>query len=131
MWGNQMIAVEYSDVNEIIYSGLQTINPNDSSVLNSIMAVGGTIHATWACIKANSHFVGRNMPAGVLIEDSNALIKELTAGVDKSKVAIVPDTQITDVDNDAGYAWTTVANVTSGGMRTVNTISVTSGYTEE
>lgn len=131
MWGNQLIAVEYSDVNELIYSGLQTVNPNDSSVLNSIVAVGGTIHTTWACIRANSHFVGRNMAASVLIQDSNELIVEFTKGIDKSKVTVVPDTQITPEDNDAGYAWTTVADTLSGGMRTVNTISVTSGYFEE
>lgn len=131
MWGNQLIAVEYSDVNEIIYSGLQTINPNESSVLNSIVAVGGTIHATWACIRANTHFVGRNMAASVLIQDSDALITEYTKGIDKAKVQVVPDTQITPEDNDAGYAWTTKAHTRSGGMRTVNTITVTSAYSEE
>lgn len=131
MWGNQLIAVEYSDVNEIIYSGLQTVNPNDSSVLNSIVAVGGTLHATWACIRANTHFVGRNMSASVLIQDSDELIREYTRGIDKAKVTVVPETQITPEDNDAGYAWTTVAHTKSGGMRTVNTISITSGYFEE
>lgn len=131
MWGNQAIAVEYSDVNEIIYSGLQTVHRNESSVLNSVVTVMGAIHATWACIKANKYFVGRSMAPGVLIQDSNELILEYTSGIDKSKVNVVPDTQITPEDNDAGYAWTTVAKVLGEGMRTVNTIQVESGYNEE
>lgn len=129
-WGSQMIAVEYGDTNEVIYSGLQTVNPNDSSILNGVINMFGTIHATWACIRANRKFQGQAIEPGLLIKRSNDEVTLLTKGVDAQKCVITPDTQITPEDNDTGYAYTTKAHVAGHGMMTVNTIEISSGFME-
>ena len=130
MWANQMVAVEYGDVNEIIYSGIQTVQPNESSVLNSFPVVAACMHATWACIKTNRLFVGQSISNGMLIKRSNEEVARLCSGIDKAKAIVTPWTEITPEDNDAGYAWHTGADVQGNGMKTVNTVEIRSSWLE-
>lgn len=132
MWQNQMIAVEYSDQNELIFSGQQTINPNDSSVLNSISTVFGCIAATRAALKAYKWLVGNaKYEPGQMIKRSNDIIIDFLKGIGQDRLKFVPETTFTQADTDAGYAWTTIVHVYAPGMKTVNTITINSHTMQE
>lgn len=131
-WQNQMIAVEYSDQNEQIFSGMQTINPNDSSTLNSIVTVWGCIAATRAALKAYKWLVGNNkFTPEQMIKRSNEIITDELKNIGQDRLIFRPETTFTKADTDAGYAWTTLVHVYANGMKTVNTITINSHTMQE
>lgn len=131
MWQNQCIAIESTGHNTVGLVGLQSMNPNDSSVLNSLITMAGVVQATWAMAMAYGEWSGGQMTEEQLITRCNDSITERTKGIDQTKVRITPNTQVTADDYNNGFSFTMISELTAGAMYTAATIGIESSYFEE
>jgi hypothetical protein len=111
---------------------MQTINPNDSSTLNSIITVWGCIAATRAALKAYKWLVGNNKyRPEQMIKRSDAIITEALKNIGQDRLIFKPETTFSQADIDSDYAWTTLVHVYANGMKNVNTITINSHTMQE
>ena len=128
MWANQMIAIETVSHETIGLSGLQTINPNDTSVLNSLLVTAAAIQATHAAGEACVINRGRTDYPENIAKDHIELINERCKGIDTSKATIAPRVYQTKDDKLDGYSMTTEIDLEGGSMITANTVTVNSKH---
>jgi hypothetical protein len=128
MWANQAVAIESTGHNVTGIVGLQSLNPNDSSPLNSLIAVAGLVQATWAMAMAYGEWAGGTMTPAQIITRCNNSIAERVKGVDGSKVVITPRTQVTPDDYKNGFSFTMTADMECGYQYTAATITVAASY---
>ena len=125
MWLNQMVAVEYSNMNQLIFSGYQTMHDNDSSVLNTIPTIMACTAATRACMYNFKRLVGNSKyTANQMIKESVNNIGERMKGIGDGRFVFKPWATVEGVDADVGYAWSSGCSIYANNGWTVNTITI-------
>lgn len=130
-WLNQAIAVESTGHNTIGFVGVQSINPNDSSVLNSLLVVAGLVQANWAMAMAYGAHAGLTTTPGIMKQKLDAKVTELTKGIDPDKVRVVPGAVVTPDDEANAFSITMRSKLTGGQMFTAMTATIESSYFED
>lgn len=127
MWENQLVAFEYSDMTNLIISGFQSINPNDTSILNGMVNVFACIAAARCAYYAYKRLVGNSKYTNeVMKKRGEDFMKEWLNGIGNERVIFVPEVKFTEDQLNEGYSWTTIVHVYAPGMKTVNVITVES-----
>ncbi len=130
-WVNQLVIVETIQHEVRGFTGLQTVNGNDSSVLNNLMVVAAVGQAVRAGFEAGVVFRGQTAPPSVIAQRHEERIIEECAGIDKSKARIsVKSGQSTD-DYNAGYAITDTITVSGFQSITAVTLELNTQYATE
>jgi hypothetical protein len=128
MWQGQSVAIESTGHNRTGFMGVQSINPNDSSPLNSLLVVAGLVQATWAMAMAHGEWCGGTMSPEQIVARCNTSIAGRVNGVDASKVSITPNTQITPDDSQNGFSYTMLCDLRCGYQYTAATISIDASF---
>lgn len=130
-WATGMIWAESFDRSSLYWPQLQTVYPDDTSVLNSYITV---------CAVANLERIGQQVhrevsgKSGLTPELLKSLVEEKINAKVKDKYAgrfiIVPKCTITADDSLRGYSWTTTIQIYSPTMYTVQTLIIQSNRIE-
>jgi len=128
LWQSQCVALESTGHGTVGYIGMQSMNPNDSSVLNSLITMAGVVQTTWAMATAYAQWFGGQMPEATLISRCNTTISELTSGMHAEKVTVTPNTQVTQQDRDNGFSASLMADLQAGPQFTAATIGIESSF---
>lgn len=127
MWENQLVTFEHADMTNMILSGFQSINPNDTSILNGMVNVFACIAAGRCAYYAYKRLVGNSKYTNeVMKKRGEDFMKEWLNGIGNERVIFVPEVKFTKDQLNEGYSWTTIVHVYAPGMKTVNVIIVES-----
>lgn len=111
--------------------GVQTVYPDDTSVLNSDLNVRIVSHINRICYYVWTELTGSNLSDNELIKRSDDLISEMVRGIFDSKVIITPHTQLDERDKLRGWSWKCVVDAQLANMKTVSTNWVVARRLEE
>lgn len=124
-WDAGMVWAQNYDRKSLFYPAVQTVYPDDTSVLNSAINMFIAAELEKVC-----EYVWRNLSGnaklttGQFIERSNNMILERTANRFDDRVIIVPDTFYTAADTARGYSWSCRINMYANNMKTVGTFTI-------
>lgn len=123
-WDNGLVWVQSFDRRSVFFPALQTVYPDDTSVLNSLVTVAACcfiekIHQTvWRYLTG-----GSKLTDDQFIERSNRLINEqLKDRFDR--FVLVSETTRSPIQLELGYPWTAKVHIYANDMRTVGDMSV-------
>jgi hypothetical protein len=131
-WANGLIWVQNFDTRSQFYPGLQTVYPDDNSVLNSLMVVLAATELekvsqrVWREMTGNSRWTVEQF-----IEESNKRIVEKTQGRFDGRFIIQPETFFTAADAARGYSWSVNIHLYANTMKTVGTFTIVARRTED
>lgn len=124
-WDAGMVWAQNYNRRSLFYPAVQTVYPNDTSVLNSAINMYIAAELEKVC-----DFVWRNLSgnakltADQFIERSNELITERTTNRFDNRVIIVPETFYTAADTARGFSWSCRVNMYANNMKTVGTFTI-------
>lgn len=100
------------DTRTYFHPALQTVYPDDTSVLNNFFTAMAICDITKIQYKAWQQFSGAiDLTDAQLIEAHNNFIISQIDGKFDNLYVIVPDCQVTDMDKIRGFSWTSVVNI--------------------
>lgn len=127
MWENQMVAIEFENMTDKIFSGMQTINPNDASILNGLINTWGCVAASRCAYYAYKLLVGNSKYTNEQMQKRAVnMMNTWLNGIGNERLIFRPRVEFTPDNLSEGYSWTTVVEVYAPGMKTVNVITVSS-----
>lgn len=131
LWNKQLIALGSVAHETVGLVGLQSVNPNDSSVLNSLLVIAALLSATHAATVAAVNNQGRTDLPSVIASDIDKETVEQLKGVDKSKARFTVKTVQTQSDVDNAFSLTTKITVEGGNQITANTVEITTMFMKD
>lgn len=130
-WNTQLVIVETIQHEVRGFTGLQTINDNDSSVLNNLLVVAAVGCAVRAGYEAGVVFRGQTAPPSTMAKRHEDRILAETAGIDKTKAKVDVVSHQTSDDYNAGYAITDTITVSGYQAITAVTLELNTQYATE
>lgn len=124
-WDVGLNWIQSYDRRSYFFPALKTVYDNDTSVLNSfftVMAIcylNKVAHATWREFTGVAHLTNSQ-----LIQRVNDFVANRVLYKFDDRFVIVPDAQITDMDNLRGFSWTLPIKIYAPNMKTVMTTYV-------
>ena len=131
-WDNGLIWVQNFDRRQQFYPAFQTVYPDDTSVLNSIITMMAccelekVAQRVWRQLTGNS-----KLTKDQFIERSNALITSMTVDRFDGRFVIQPETYFTEADDARGYSWSCNIHIYANNMKTVGTFTVVAHRMED
>lgn len=125
-WDNGLIWVQSSDRRSFYYPAFQTVYPDDTSVLNSLVTVQACCELTKVGESVHRSLTGDDtLTDAQFLERSDQLITD-RANTNRfdNRFVIVPETSLTEADKQRGFTWSTKIHIYANNMRTVNTMTV-------
>lgn len=119
-WTNGLIWVQNWDTHSQFFPAYQTVYPDETSVLNSLITALGmcTIQKvafnTWKYLTGNGSLTDRQ-----LTQRSDELIRKDTVDRFDNRLVVIPSTQLTPADIENGVSWTAVIDVYANNDRTL------------
>lgn len=122
LWRNGMnFALRYS-VNTSFFPALQTIYPDDTSVLNSFFTMMAISYLNKVSYAAWREFTGSiSLTNAQLEERVNDFVRENTKDKFDGLFVIRPEATVTELDALRGYSWTLPIKIYANNMKTVMT----------
>lgn len=131
-WANGLIWVQNFDRRSLFYPGIQTVYDDDTSVLNSLFNIIAVVELEKVCEQTWRELTGiQTLTVAQFIERSDDLIKEKVANRFDDKFIIIPETYLTEGDEQRGYSWSCKVNMYAANMRTVGTYTIVSRRIED
>ena len=124
-WDAGMVWAQNYNRRSLFYPAVQTVYPDDTSVLNSAINMFIAAELEKVC-----DYVWRNLSGNAkltsdqFIERSNAMITERTTNRFDNRVIIVPETFYTAADNARGFSWSCNVHMYANNMKTVGTFTI-------
>ena len=124
-WDAGLIWVQNYDRTSQFYPAFQTVSPDDTSVLNSVVTaftcciLEAVAQAAWRRLSGNTSLTREQF-----IERSNAIINDLTQGRFDGRFTIVPETYFDEADANRGYSYSTRIHIYANNMITVNRVTI-------
>ena len=131
-WDNGLIWVQNFDRRAQFYPAFQTVYPDDTSVLNSLITMMAccelekVAQRTWRELTGNS-----KLTKDQFIERSNALITSKTIDRFDGRFVVQPETFYTEADDARGYSWSCNIHIYANNMKTVGTFTVVAHRMED
>lgn len=131
-WEKGLIWVQNFDRTSQFYPAFQTVYPDDTSVLNSIITALAccelevVAQRVWREMSGNSALTNAEF-----IDTSNRKINEKVQGRFNNRFVIVPETFITEADALRGFSYGTNIHIYSNNMKTVNTVTIVAHRIED
>lgn len=126
-WGVGLIRVQYFDRRRLMYPGLRTAYPDDTSVFNNLINafILGDLEKvcfeTWAELTGNS----RLTPDQFNDKSDRIIAKKINErGSYDGRVVVRPRTVTTSVDANNGFSWTTYLDLYANNGKTVGVYSI-------
>lgn len=110
---------------------VQTVYPDDTSVLNSDINVRIVSHINRICFYVWTELTGANLSDNVLIKMSDDLIEEMCRDCFDNRAIITPKTQLDERDKLRGWSWKCVVEAQLPNQKTVSTNWVVAKRLEE
>ena len=126
-WDAGLIWFQTSRNRTLFAPAMQTIYPDDTSVMNSLINafIGSDLQKV--AVEVWREMTGRmDLTPNQFLERSDEKIAEKVRGLYDGRAIIIPKTRYTGQDENNGYSWTTTIRVEVPTMRTVNFITVES-----
>lgn len=131
-WANGLIWVQNFDRRSLFYPGIQTVYDDDTSVLNSLFNIIAVVELEKVCEQTWRELTGiQTLTVAQFIERSDKLITDKVANRFDDKFIIVPETYLTEGDEQRGYSWSCKVNMYAANMRTVGTYTIVSRRIED
>jgi hypothetical protein len=131
-WANGLIWVQNYDRRALFYPGIQTVYDDDTSVLNSLFNIIAVVELEKVCERVWRDLTGiQTLTVGQFIDRSDELIRAKTQGRFDDKFIIVPETYLTEGDEQRGFSWSCKINLYAANMRTVGTYTIVSRRIED
>lgn len=131
-WANGLIWVQKYDRSSLFYPGIQTVYNDDTSILNTLYSIICIGELEKVCDRVWRELTGiQSLSGEQFIERSNELISKKTAGRFDGKFIIVPETYMTEYDEQRGFSWSCKINMYGANMKTVGTYSIISRRIED
>lgn len=131
-WANGLIWVQNYDRRSLFYPGIQTVYDDDTSVLNSLFNIIAVVELEKVCDRTWRDLTGiQTLTVAQFIERSDRLIASKVANRFDDKFIIVPETYLTEGDEQRGYSWSCKVNLYAANMRTVGTYTIVSRRIED
>lgn len=131
-WLNGLIWVQYKDRRSLFYPALQTIYPDDTSVLNSLInskaaaTMDVVCHSTWTDLVGNGKYTKEQF-----LERSDEMIRERSSDIFGNRFKIVPKTFYTKADNARGYSWSCEVDLYMNNMKLVGSYTIVAKRLED
>ena len=131
-WDAGMVWAQSYNRRSAFYAAVQTVYPDDTSVLNSAINMFIAVELQKVC-----DYVWKNLSGNAkltnpqFIDRSNEMITQRTSNRFDNRVVIVPDTFYTAADVARGYSWSCKINMYASNMKTVGTFTVVSHRLED
>jgi hypothetical protein len=131
-WDTGLVWVQNYDRRSLFSPGVQTVNDDDSSDLNSAINMMVAVDLekvadrTWRDLTGISY-----LTPGQFIERSNRLIEERTRARFDGRVIVVPETFYTSNDEQRGYSWSCNIHMYAPNMKTVGTFTIVARRIED
>ena len=123
-WDAGIVWVQNYDRTRLFYPAYQTVYADDTSVLNSFITMAACVTLERICQQAWRDLSGKSLTNEQLITESNKLIERRADGIFDNRFEIIPNTFLTEADNQRGYSWSCEVTIKAGTMRTVGTFTV-------
>ena len=131
-WANGLIWVQNFDRRSLFFPGIQTVYDDDTSVLNSLFNIIAVCELEKVCERTWRELTGiQTLTVAQFIERSDILIRDKVANRFDDKFIIVPETYLTEGDEQRGYSWSCKVNLYAPNMRTVGTYTIVSRRIED
>lgn len=124
-WDSGLVWVQNFDRRSLFFPAIQTVYDDSTSTLNSainmfiIAEVEKVAERAWRQLTGNS-----KLTSDQFVERSDELISDMVEGRFDDRVIIVPRTEITDIDEELGYAWSTTIELYMNNMRSVGSYTI-------
>lgn len=131
-WNNGLIWVQNFDRRSLFYPGIQTVYDDDTSVLNSLFNIIAVCELEKVCERTWRELTGiQTLTVAQFIERSDNLIRSKVSNRFDDKFIIIPETYLTEGDEQRGYSWSCKVNLYAPNMRTVGTYTIVSRRIED
>ena len=131
-WSAGLIWAQAYDRRTAFYPQYQTVYPEDTSVLNSMINMFIMVELQKVCVSVWRDLTNNSqLNNDQFIERSNTLITERTVNRFDGRVVIQPETFFTVADNARGYSWSCNVHMYANNMKTVGTFTVTAHRMED
>lgn len=131
-WDAGLVWVQNYDRQSLFYPAVQTVYPDDTSVLNSFMVMAACVELEHVCQRSWRDLTGgTKLTRAQFIDRSNKLIEDRTKDRFDGRFVIVPETFFTEADDARGYSWGTRVHIYANNMRTVGTYTVVAHRMED
>ena len=125
-WDAGIVWVQNYDRTRLFYPAYQTVYADDTSVLNSFITMVACVTLERICQQTWRDLSGKSFTNEQLITESNKLISRRTDGIFDNRFEIIPNTFLTEADNQRGYSWSCEITIKAGTMRTVGSFTIIS-----
>jgi len=127
LWGANAVYPEPLDRGEYVFPAIQTVYPNDTSVLNNFFTVMAITHIYTIGYETQKRFSGNvTMNNSEFLSKIKAFMEGKLNGAFAGMFTIKVKPEITAMDAIKGYSWTVNVEIYSTVMKTVMTLSVES-----
>lgn len=130
-WDAGIVWVQNYDRTRLFYPAYQTVYADDTSVLNSFITMAACVTLERIAQQSWRDLSGKSYTNEQLITESNKLIARRADGIFDNRFEIIPNTILTEADNQRGYSWTCEITIKAGTMRTVGTFTVVAERMDE
>lgn len=127
-WANNLVWTQNYDRASLFYPAFQTVYPDDTSVLNSLITVAACMELEKVCFRVWRDLVGRSdLTQAQFIKESNRLIEAQTPKAKfDGRFVIKANTYFTAEDTARGWSWSTDITIYANPMVTVGTFTINS-----
>lgn len=131
-WAAGLIWIQNYDRRSLFYPGIQTVYDDDTSVLNSLFNIIAVCELEKVCERTWRDLTGiQTLTVAQFIERSDKLINDKVANRFDDKFIIVPETYLTEGDEQRGYSWSCKINFYAPNMKSVGTYTIVSRRIED
>lgn len=131
-WTNGLIWVQNFDRRNLFYPALQTVYPDDTSVLNNIFNAFIVCDLEKVCFRTWAELTGNaKLTTEQYIERSDELIKDKVKNKYDGRVVVVPRTYISSGDEARGYSYSCEVTMYANNMKTVGTFTIVARRRDE
>lgn len=120
LWANGAVWFEYKTRKVLFCPGLQTVYPDDTSVLNSDINMQAVCELNYRCFRLWTRLSGNSqLSDDQLVEVADKMLTDDCRGVFDDRYVIRPETLIVGRDKLAGWIWETRVHAEMPNMKTV------------
>ena len=125
LWGINIVYPEATDRTTYVFPAIQTVYPDDTSVLNNLFTVMAIVYTYKVGYEAQRRFSGNvSLTDADFLSRVDAFINGKLAKAFGGMFDVTAKSTLTDHDKATGYSWTTNVELHSTVMKTVMSYSV-------
>lgn len=131
-WDAGLIWPESYSMTRSYFPQMQTIYPDDTSVLNNFITMMACVWLERVGSAVHRDFTGRSdLTEDQMVDRINNAVDAKVKDVFDNRYVVIPETTYTADDKLRGYSWTTVIKLYSPMMQTVQTLTIQTNRIED